>query len=168
METVALIDLLRKTLVRHGHIVPTSSQDDCGPRVLNQGEFLVSILSHDEQTLDFLDDVAYNSGRSNWLGAQGDCESGYLIGGSVGRDLDLYVEVVKFVWLTRGVTCALDFVKNTGLRKWSKHSETVRTRYVDNLVLMAQRDLRLSGVKYSDMAELFQDIELAKARSEFC
>lgn len=166
MSTEVSIDLLRKTLVRHGHIVPTCDQLDQGPRVLNQGEYLVSIMSHDEQILSLLYGLESADIGVGGLYVSGDRNRGYLIGGILGADFDLWVETVKFVWLTRGVNAAINFVRNVGLYGWSNHSVATRHRYIDDLVLMAQKSLRRGGVKFSDMAELFQDIDLAKAKFE--
>jgi hypothetical protein len=84
----------------------------------------------------------------------------------IGRDFDLWVDVIKFVWLVHGVSGALDFVRGSGLHTWSRHSLAVRLRYVDDLVLLAQKKLRSTGTKFSEMAEFFADAETAKARSD--
>jgi hypothetical protein len=165
MRTEASVDLLRKTLIRHGHVLPTVHQDSkC--IILNQGEYLVSLLSHDGSLLQLLNDMDYLQYDSYWnTMVHGDAEEGYLFNGHYRVDFDLWVDTVKFVWILHGVTAALELIKGPGFDGWSSQSLARRHRYVDDLVLLAQKKLRQSGARYSEMAEFFADAEAAKATS---
>jgi hypothetical protein len=168
MSTEASVDVLRRTLIRHGHILPTSTQRDSKSTFLNQGEFLVSLLSNDESLLDFLDRVHFLRScnfRSDTCSLEGSKEEGFIIRGDVGVDFDLWVDTVKFVWLMHGTSESLNLIEETGFTEWTQHPLKQRHRYVDTLVLLAQKRLRCAGMKYSDMAEFFADAESAKARS---
>jgi hypothetical protein len=165
MRTEASVDLLRKTLTRQGHIFPTKAQRDSECIILNQGEYLVSLMSHDESLLDLLE-AACEPNSAITLMSSGNREEGLRFTGTIGRDLDLWVDTVKFVWLLHGAHAALDLIQTQGLYTWTANSLAQRHRYVDDLVLIAQKKLRESGAKYSDMAEFFADAEAAKAVSE--
>lgn len=162
MEPTAIVDLLRKTLLRHGHIVPTKSQLEQKCLLLNQGEYLVSILSQDEEVMDFI----RQAGEGNLIPLSHDDDvqnRGLPLKGVVSRDFNLYVDVVKFVWLLHGATAAIQYCRNVGLYRWSRRPIEARHKHVDGLVLIGQRRLRKAGVKHSDYAQFFQDAGVAVA-----
>jgi len=165
MSTEALVDTLRKTLIRHGHIIPTNTQRDSKLVTLNQGEYLVSLLSHDESLLiclNALENCDFTHETLKSLRREGSAEQGYLLAGNFGENFDLYVDVVKFVWLLHGTSTALELIKSSGFTEWTQHPLTQRSKYVDSLVLIAQKKLRQAGMKFSDMAEFFADARSVK------
>lgn len=149
MEPTAIVDLLRKTLIRQGHIVPTASQRDSACIILNQGEYLVSILSQDDQTMDFISSIDEAGEYSGFPCASGSRESGWSLYGTLGKDFDYFVDVLKFVWLIHGASAAVNFSRNVGLHGWSTHSSKARESYVDQLVTIAQQRLRQTGDRKS-------------------
>jgi hypothetical protein len=162
MRTEALVDVLRKTLIRHRHILPTSTQRDSRCRILNQGEYLVSLLSNDESLLIYLR-LACNSvlGRGEW--GYGNEEEGVTFTGSLRDNFDLWVDCVKFVWLLHGASEALNLIRESGFAEWSHIPKSQRHKYVDTLVLLAQKRFRNVGLKFTDYAEFFADGVSAKA-----
>jgi hypothetical protein len=71
-------------------------------------------------------------------------------------DFDVYVDVVKFVWLNEGVTSALQFVRDVGFASWCHTtSRLTREALADELASKGERTLRSSGVKFREMAEFF-------------
>jgi len=157
MSNLATVDTLRRTLIRRGHIFPTRDQQDSKCLLLNHGEYLVSLLSHDEELVDFLN----ASGGDFWSYEEthGMKREDGSHASDLGQDFDLWVDAVKFVWLLHGVSEALEMIKSGGgLYGWTnKNTLDQRMKYVDHLVTIAQKRLRLTGVKYSDMAEFFAD-----------
>jgi hypothetical protein len=174
MRTEASVDLLRTTLITRGHILPTRTQRDSDCRILNHGEYLVSLLSQDDQLMDFLFGVIEGEGRFSGIRVSSTLQKVDPFDGSesvsymiydipFGRNIDLYVDTVKFVWLAHGFTAAFDFIKAAGLYEWSNNnSEAARVKYIDGLVLLTQKKLRQYGTKYSDMAEFFADARASK------
>jgi hypothetical protein len=166
MRTEATVDLLRKTLICHGHTLPHSfSLKDGAIFRFNHGEYLVSLLSHDESLLDDLHSMAMGTFDNKYpivyrAGPKGE---GFLLLGDYGDDFNNYVDVVKFMWLTTGVQNTLWFIQNLGLRGWSHVPRSHRDLKLENLVLTAQKDLRRQGVQFSEMAEFFSDGVAAKA-----
>jgi hypothetical protein len=168
MRTEATVGLLRKLLTDRGHILPTKSHPDSKCIILNHGEYLVSLMSQDGQLMDLLNDLDSAFGL-DWIKDDGDlsvdCNVQFLVGCS-GADFDLWVDTIKFIWFSHGVTEALRFIKATGIRIWSKWTIKQREVYVDSLVLIAQKRLRSVGVKHREMANFFADPGSAKALSE--
>jgi hypothetical protein len=173
MRTEASVDLLRTALITRGHILPTRAQQDSECRILNHGEYLVSLLSHDDQLMDFLSSIIENEGRFSGIRVSSTIKKVDMLTGSesvsylvyenpYGRNIDLFVDAVKFVWLVHGFTAAMDFILGGGLYAWSNNSESARVKYIDGLVLLAQKKFRQVGVKYSEMAEFFADARASK------
>lgn len=156
MKTEAFVDLLRKTLTVNGHVRAMHHPDsDC--RILNQGEYLVSLLAHDESLQHFLLEHLKNSSFRSYMRVKGSEEEGYLFAGLLEDEFGNYVDIVRFVWLLHGATAALHFIKEGGFVSWSSKPYSDRDRYLDSLVFIAQKRLRSSGLKYSDFAEFFAD-----------
>jgi hypothetical protein len=167
MRTEATVGLLRKLLTDRGHILPTKSHQGSKCIILNHGEYLVSLMSQDGQLMDLLNDLdlAYSGEIQDDGDMSVDCNVRFLVGLG-GADFDLWVDTIKFIWFSHGVTEALRFIKATGIRIWSKWTIKQREVYVDSLVLIAQKRLRSVGVKHREMANFFADPGSAKALSE--
>lgn len=158
MNTEVFVDLLRKTLTDRGHILPTSAHRDSECIILNQGEYLVSLLSHDQSLAYFLDqtgDPGFQGLMFDWRKVKP--ERRQEVPFFWLTDFDLWVDAVKFTWLVHGTSTVLDFIKNTGFSKWSGYTSKRRARYVDDLVLIAQKKLRQTGTSFREMAEFFAD-----------
>lgn len=174
MRTEASVDLLRTMLADRGHILPTVTHRESACRILNHGEYLVSLMSHDDQLMEFLNSVVTKDGyfcghlvatRINRVNiADGATSVSWMMYEEpFGRDIDLWVDTVKFVWVTHGVVDALELIKGAGLFTWSNNKSVARRfKYIDGLVLAAQKKLRLSGLKHREMADFFADIHVSK------
>jgi hypothetical protein len=149
MDTQSFVDQLRKTLTDRGHILPTLHQrQDC--MLLNQGEYLVSILSHDRTLIPFLSISSDGSDGVNSLAGR--------YRSVMASDFDCYVDLVKFVWLNEGVTAVLDLVKFVGFFQWTRMTSSLtRQHLADEAASIAEKTLRLSGTKFREMAEFFAD-----------
>jgi hypothetical protein len=169
MSAEFVIDLLRNTLADRGHVRYAGARIDQGPipRILQHGEFLVSLLGHDKQLIGFLNELMdgdflpFQRVARNFIG-------GYYarLSSTVGHDFDQWVETVKFHWLINGVAETINFVSCQGFIGWCQKSVTTRERFLDSMTLMAQRRLRDLGVKYRDFAEFFADAASAKALAD--
>lgn len=178
MAIKADVDLLRKTLVVNGLILPVTPDQLKGPKTFQHGEWLVSLLSTDDQLNDFLTrtcaDPAFrrrmrgflHGGRrvgyrftpegnrfSSLWSSKGKCSD------FCGRSFLIYVETIKFMWLLHGTVHTLSFIKRFGLYEWSLRDAVDRDAYLDDLITISERKLRNIGVKYSEMAEFFADSE---------
>jgi hypothetical protein len=156
MKTEASVDLLRSMLVGRGHILP-SRQTDSKCIILNQGEYLVSLLSHDQHLLEF---ISYSDESLLWAESFGEDFLRDVARTMVGHydfGIDSYVDTIKFSWIVVGVTKTLDFIKEKGYRWWSGLSLRQRDDCLDDMVLMAQRQLRHAGCTYRQMAEFFSE-----------
>lgn len=148
MEAQCFVDQLRKLLTDRGHILPTKHQrSDC--RLLNQGEYLVSLLCHDRSLAPLLNE------RVIRFREEGEALLNHLA--SVAAvDFDTYVDAVKFIWLHEGVSSVLQFIADVGYSQWTHMtSRQSRQAMVDELASLAERKLRSLGVKHRDMAEFF-------------
>jgi hypothetical protein len=166
MSTTFVVDLLRNTLEYRGHVRLAGARLQHGPtcRILQHGEFLVSLLGHDSQLCSFLNDASDGSYLPFERVTRNGHNGHYVrFSVSVGNDFDQWVDVVKFNWLMHGVTETLNFVKNQGFIGWCKLSVTSRERFLDGMVLAAQKRLRELGIKYREFAEFFADVQGAKA-----
>jgi hypothetical protein len=161
MRTVALVDLLRKTLIRHGHIMPTSIQSGSECTTLNQGEYLVSLLSHDESLLNFLSDAVHEDYFLHMV-SDGNEKDGLRLAAMYGVDFSLWADAVKFTWINIGTVATLEFIRGATFQKWSLQALAIRHRFVDDQVLLAQKKLRASGVKYRQFSEFFADTDVTK------
>lgn len=159
MNTEAYVDLLRKTLVRNGFILQNTASQAAGPKILQHGEWLVSLMSHDAQLRDYLIATCNSEDFARSMGLEGDIDTGYLFSGWWKESVTLWVDAVRFTWLVHGAAFTLNFVKSNGLYLWSFQELRDRQSYVDDLVVIAQKRLRQSGMKYSEMAEFFASPE---------
>lgn len=161
MDTQAYVDLLRKTLVINGAIRPNTPEQAKGPKVLQHGEWLVSLLSNDDHVRDFLTRTLRDPYFGKRMVEGGDSDTGYLLNfkDTAVQKLMLYIEFVKFYWLNYGTTATLGFVKLFGMYEWGLRDNGDLESQVDDLVSSAQDKLRYAGVKYRDMAEFFADPE---------
>jgi hypothetical protein len=141
------IDLLRTILVNRKHILPKRRSEGQDCILLNHGEFLLSLMSHDDSLSGYLQSQEGISDPG--LSLYNDLEH---------KDFDLWVDVIKFVWLGNGVTAALDLIKGHGYFAYTfRLKQSVRERYVDELALIVHRKLRESGTKYRELATFFAD-----------
>lgn len=159
MDTEAYVDLLRKTLVINGVIRPNTADQARGPKVLQHGEWLVSLLSNDDHLRDFLTRTICDPYFGKRMIEDGDSDTGYLLNFKdvAVQKLMIYIEFVKFYWLNFGTSATLRFVKRFGLYEWGLQDNVDLEGQVDDLVSAAQDKLRCAGVKYRDMAEFFAD-----------
>lgn len=174
METEAFVDLLRNTLVRHGHIVPAKHQSKAEsflgsykelPKLLQQGEYLVSVMSRDTtlfilfallEGFDHCDRV--NAGVHEYS-----TDEGISFAGEMGESFDQYVNLIKMVYLASGAQAAGILTSNYGFANFRDLSLSSREHWVDLMVSKVYTDLRASGATHRELSEFFQDNELAKA-----
>jgi|SwirhirootsSR1_FD_contig_111_119357_length_4469_multi_4_in_0_out_0_4 hypothetical protein len=160
MKTKAFVDLLRNTLAVNGHVLAKHQSDSS--RFLNHGEYLVSLLSNDGSLYDLLwDDCSSPDFRKkNYI--TGSHKEGWTFRGLLSDEFGSYVETVKFLWILHGTSATLSFIREGGYDMWVQKSYHDRDRYTDSLVFIAQKRLRISGLKYSDFAEFFADPKVVK------
>lgn len=158
MMTEANVAALRNLLVDYGRIERWSkAQTDMPGRYIDTGEWLVSLLSHD-QTL--LEAAVY---RESLIEAESAhlCDRGESVDeyDSDHRQLIcIYIDTVKFLWLNLGVSTTLEFIKSGGLRHRLSSglvSGEAAEKYLDSLVVIVMRKLRAAGVKHRDYARFF-------------
>jgi hypothetical protein len=143
-------------------------------------EYLVSFLSHDEYLCDILQAALYR--RSAEIESFG-CVAERFIDVVDGWDaksepivyfhfseqfqptFTSYVDVIKFRWLLHGFADTLEYIKRKGFYAWSQKETKQLEKYVDELVLIAQKRLRRTETKFSDMAEFFRDRDATKVIS---
>lgn len=151
METKRIVDLLRMTLIARGHVKSTNydSRKE-GTCVLTNGEYLVSLMSHDRSLDHFL--LQY---EGNLLC---DIEPSDHFLRVRATDFDSYVDLVKFIWLEEGVQAAIDYTSHVGFSHWVNcTSRLSREQMVDDAVSRAYSKLRSAGVKHREAAEFFSD-----------
>lgn len=174
MRTKESVAVLRMTLAASGFIKTELFHKPlgCVVKALLEGEWLVSLLSHDAALMDILQSEIERCeevlrGRKNRSKNQAgslfvqaiDLVKGIFsepffnfTEGYWASTFTDYVNCVRFIYIMHGTTETLNFVKNVGFAKWCSMPISQCEKFLDGLVLSAEKTLRKSGLKYRDFA----------------